>query len=343
MRPRYDLLPLFLFAVVAVGCGARTSLGVDVEGDGETSEPCRPGSVVVPDGDADRVEIDRDDIYFTVTRNGVGAVLRASLDQPGSYEDVVGDLIGPGDFTIANGALWVTDETRIQRVPLDGGAPTTFYAGEDTRALHIVADESGLYWMVLGTGQIWFQGFGASTPTSVVSGIGDLRSLAVLGENVVFTARQIPFGDGQTNVVASIPKAGGAITVHAADRQEPMSVMQVGERLAWLESNGINGAPLGVYTMPIDGTEGPTLLVGPPEGTFPIVARARGDVVAMTNYDRVSESVLVGASLSDPSRREIDRRNEIFGEPAIAPDFVAWTVLPSRIDPEAADLRWECR
>ena len=105
---------------------------------------CSPGEVATSRGDAVRVEVDGSDVYFTVVQGrGNGLLLRTSVDTPGEPVVVVDGLTLPGDFTIADGALYVTDYGRIQRLALDGSSgPTTVYTGEDVAAFEIVADDS---------------------------------------------------------------------------------------------------------------------------------------------------------------------------------------------------------
>lgn len=352
---------------LAAGCGARSSLaGSDSEGaqggeggaasassSGDTASSsssgtgaggsCEDGSVLIEGGRSGRVEVRGGDVYFT---EDVGRVLRAPRDGSSAPTVVVDLLAQPGDIAIYDGILYASDLTRIIAVPIDGSTPpTTLYEGSGVVAAFLEVDETGIYWLSLGTGiasgALRRLGFGDAAPVTLVDHLGQPGGFAIFEDQLVFTAATL-LPTTELNNVASVPKAGGVVTILASGRQSLGAVFPVRDRIGWIETFSATLDPLGVYTRSRNGNEPAALLLAAPPDELPVLARADGDSVFMTTFND-SGGAIYTSSLDDPRPVLLDRRPEFFIEPAVTSDFVAWSVQPLSSQRETVDARWLCR
>lgn len=365
---------LALVALHLAACGARTDVSPLVEGTGgsgaaggggataesttgaspstasssstttsaSSGSTCTDGSVVVPGGRAGRLEAALGNLYFT---DDLGRVLVAS-PTGGTPSVVLDALDSPGDLAVHDDTLYITDRTRIFAFGLRGaGEPQLVFQGS-VSADFVEVDASGIYWMSIGSGvtagKLWRLAPGDAAPTAVAESLDQPGGFALVNDAIVFTAVLVPQVTLDLGVVARVPRAGGPITVLATQRQSPGAAFVLGDRSGWIEEFSPIREPIGVFTMPIDGSAPPSLLVQPPAGELPVTARADGDVVVFTTYASESGAIHT-ASLADPTLRTIDRRSEFFIEPAFLADRIAWTVQPLLGEPEEVDVRWVCR
>jgi hypothetical protein len=321
----------------ASGSGASTGSGGDPS--------CTPGSAFEPGGRAARVEALGDEFYFT---QDDGRVLRASsLD--GGLDRVLDGLSEPGDIAIFGGRLYASDATRLQSIPLQyGPAPNVLYEGPDAAAAFLEVDETGAYWMSIRGGvlaaTLWRLRPGETAPTALVDDIDQPGGLALVGDDVLFSAMIVPAASSEDlGLIVRVPKAGGAPTIVTSAPEYPGAVLPLGDRIGWLETFSATRAPLGVYAQPFDASEPASVLLAAPTEELPITARVLGDhTVYMTTYHAGGGAIYRGA-VGQPAPVSIAREEEFFIEPAIGDRFVGWTVSAVDQGTETFDLRWACR
>ena len=340
-------------AVLLVACGARTSLherdgGTGLEGGGGPGGGASTGSDASSTGGGVaacvpetfgrpgttggvRVELDGDHVYWAYDFGVARALLGG-----GEVEDLAA-VGGPmGDLVLDGDRVLVGAHGDLLAIPREGGAPEVLAAATGS-IVSLAVDDDAIYWMAGGDGIFAYtlERLGRDGSRSVLLGPIDFgRSIALAGDDVVFTATALPDVDA-LGVIARIPRTGGPVTVVASSRREPTNIFARGDALYWTEQYDALDRPVGVVRLR-PGDPSPEVVLAAPPDALPVWSAATETTVVMTALGGAGpSSTLYGAPLDGGPTTVLAEDDGIFLETAASADRVAMTVRPSLEDFEA--------
>lgn len=331
-------------------CGARTTIargdddpgagGSGAGGDSATGggaatggghAGCTPETFGGPDtAGAQRIEVDATHAYWTTVD---GRLMRAAFGG-GEPELLLAGLVDAGDLALDGDRVVVASGGSLLAVPRAGGAAIPLVE-EVASVVQLAADASGIYWMAGGDG-IFAYALERLAPdgtrSTLVAPLDFGLGLALTPTHAVFTGQGL--GDPEAlDVVARVPKAGGAVEVLASRRNDPTNVFVRGDDLFWTEQLDVTGGPAGVVRLSAGSAE-PERILAAPAGALPLLGAATSSTVVLTALGE-SGGLLLAAPIDGGEVVVLAEGRGLFLEPAASGDRVAFTVQPVVDDPDA--------
>jgi hypothetical protein len=213
-------------ALVTVGCGARTALGVvgdhlTIDGGSPAMGGCPDGLVTLAaeQGELNAIAVDATDVYWTIqgTRaatSGVRSVPKCGGGAP-PIALFSGGLDPVGIGVDATDVYWtdaVTPTGTVMRTPLGGGTATTLAFGQDLPG-ELALDGANVYWLTRDAVMNLPRQGGA--PVVLASGLDGPEHLAADDASVYWTALS-----GGVGTVTKAPLGGGTPTTLATGQYD---------------------------------------------------------------------------------------------------------------------------
>jgi len=147
---------------------------------------------------------------------------------------------------IAGGATavyWTTyGGGTVMKVPIGGGSPTTFAAGQDTPD-GVAIDKTNLYWTSYDLDATVMKApIGGGTPTALATGQVFPENVAVRGTFVYWATWE---SYGNNGKVMKIPVGGGTPTTLASGQKHPESITTDATSVYWGTDDAVMKVPIG--------------------------------------------------------------------------------------------------